>query len=276
MVRLKKSTNSSKITAKLAKRFAEILATLPDDELYQIAKTDDQRQKWEEQRGSCTIVGRCFLARFTTEDDPITHLLESSDPWHRLSYEHTWRLVDYHESLWGLTQMIWRYVKAALIQLEQKCPFENAWDFFIAMISECENTTYSHFLQCEYKPRDTPTEEKALTVASKAIRAKANPLKRDGLTPKERNLLKKVQLGSDTSANHWLAILVATAEVVSPSDAYIRDKYRAFLHTLSDNIDAFSKFCLDARKRRNGVEMVSEYWVDGTQYAKLQGKRSSP
>lgn len=274
MAKLKKSTNPSKITAKLAKRFAGILAALPDDELYRFAKTADQRQKWEEQRVSCTIVGRCFLARFTTGDDPIAHLVESNDPWHRLSYEHTWRLVDYYEALWGLVHMSWRYVKAALVHLEQECRFEKAWDFFIAMISESENEIYSRFLQSEYKPSDTPTDEKALAATSKVVRAKANPLKRDGLTPKERELLKKVQLGSDTSANHWFAILLATAEVVSPFDAYIQDKYRAFLQTLSDNADAFGKMCLDARKRRNHIELVSEYWSDGIRYVKPQGNRA--
>ena len=268
-----KLKNPNKITAKLAKRFEKILASLPDDDLYRLTWTDDQRRVWWEQRSACTVIGRCFAARFGGENDPIAHLKQSADDWTRLSHAHTWRMVDYYEALWGLTQMSWFYVKKALDALSLSCPFERAWDFFIAMISTSENSMYAKFLQNECKTDSAKTTEKNFAVAAKMLREKTNPLKINGLTPKEREVLSQITKDTSQSDNHWFAILIATAEVVSPSDEYIRDKYKTLLFVLAAETEAMSKLYADSRKGRVKAETGSEHWIDGIRYR--TGKKNS-
>jgi hypothetical protein len=182
-------------------------------------------------------------------------------------------MVDYYEALWGLTQMSWVYVKKALDALSLSCPFERSWDFFIAMISTNENSMYAKFLQNECKRGSAKTTEKKFAVAAKMLREKTNPLKINGLTPKEREVLSQITKDTSQSDNHWFAILIATAEVVSPSDEYIRDKYKTLLFVLAAETEAMSKLYADSRKGRVKAETGSEHWIDGIRYR--TGKKNS-
>lgn len=274
MVKKNKShaSNHTQITVKLATRFEKILSSLPDDQYLDLAWSDALRERWWEHRSACTTIGKCFAARFTGADDPISHLKESDDDWTRLSHAHTWRMVDYYEILWGLTQVTWDYVKQALLYLKLSCPFKRAWDFFVAMISQSENEIYEKFLLHEFKEHSAKDQEKICFLAAKAIRERVNPLEIPGLTRKERDLLSRIKKNTTTGDSHLYAILLATAETVQRSDHYIRDKYRAFQLIVSDEADALGKLYADSRKGRVNAETRAEHWIDGTLYRKDKKK----
>jgi hypothetical protein len=201
-----KTNPHARTVKKLAKRLEKIFASLPQEHLYALAWTNDQRHVWVEHRSESTIVGKCLGSRLSGTRDPIVHLKNSDVKEERLKHSLYWKLTNYYESLLGLTQSLFDYLEKAFEQTNTPFPFKEPADYFISALTLDANNHYRLFLQSEFDDKDFTTNDKILALTAKKLRFWANPLGTGNLNPQETQKLVKSAFFELAGKNIWLFV----------------------------------------------------------------------
>jgi hypothetical protein len=267
-----KTTPYTRTVRNLAKRLEEIFASLPENYLYALTWTTEQKFVWFDHRKESTIVGKCLRSRLCGTRDPIVHLKNSEVKEERIKHALYWKMTNYYESLLGLTQALFDYLEKAFKATNTPFPFNEPADYFISSVTLEANTAYEAYLQATFDDIDLTTDDKRFALMAKTIRFLANPLKAGSLNPLEAKALAKSFFFTPKSnkeiGNIWFFILYASAQNVSRYDDTVAFQYRQNLAIFADIWDAMGKVYSDARKRRNNIKIRSEYWVNGKPYAR--------
>ena len=271
MSKIRKTGKLTKASKQLAKKFAEFLKKLPEEDLLYLAQTPDQQDIWYECRGGCTLIGTCFQSRFCGEKDPIRSWKTSEDDIKRVAYVWVWKIVQYLEELWGLVQLSFHDVEEMYIQSGNTFPFTEPYQLFFEINRIDENNRFRKVLQPTLSIFDLTTDDKIYALVEKKLRQGILTDKEEVKLAKFRN--RRTQSGN--FKNIWLDIVLLACQDLSKSDQLIADKLQD-LQRLGASICQFqSKTYSDARKNRNDLEIRSEEWIDGFRYIRPPNRRKS-
>jgi hypothetical protein len=181
---------SQKTSRLLERKITRVLASLPDDRLRDLARTQEQIKFWLAMRRHQEWVAQCLDARFTGKDDPLKPLLKLGGI-SQLLYDRVWLVVDLYEQMWGLVQLVTPYVQEEFEGTGLEFLAESAYKLFVRLVWNKVNKEYRTCLK--YHESSSPKYEKACRLVAKQVKEGLNPVEelklRDLLEPDRPDML---------------------------------------------------------------------------------------
>ncbi|MBD2208081.1 hypothetical protein H6G33_37470 [Calothrix sp. FACHB-1219] len=242
------------MNGKLARRFAKILQSLPEEELLRFTATQAQREYWIKCREFNHIIAICFEARFSGKDNPIDYWKE--DKTEKLFHDLVWKLIKMYEDLWSLIQVAFGDIKKAFDAKKEPLVFPSAWGLFLEVVKFQENSNYAQCLAPSCNTFNTKRD------------AKIDKLIRQGtwgeLTEDQQAELKR--LTKEQPVNPWLHIVYWLCQEFAKTDSLIAQHFQSFRDAMNSATDLQIKIYSQAIKGRLDFTLASEYWIDGKRH----------
>jgi hypothetical protein len=123
---------------------AKVMASLPGDELKELAYTEDLKQEWENQRYRNSIISKAFL--MVDLELTIDLIKKERSNLHHLIIELYELKVHQNSTLWKLINLVFKMLKNENINF----PFATPKDLYINILTARYNSNYERFLCNDY------------------------------------------------------------------------------------------------------------------------------
>lgn len=272
---------------KTLEQIAQLIETLPSDELLKQAWTADQRNEWHQSRNTQILLAKCWRAKFITSlSDPIAEALDNKEI-SKHKHDLINLVVNRYKIQWELVQLAENYVKQGhdFLQFASRFseffpkPLSHLWYKFFKKISLQEypfKTAYDLFAETLIDETDSNIVEslqhyyevtfKKWTAGTKQLSKIYDERMQDGIYPllkhKEVNQLKK-NFGWDKVEFSWIGFTLLICQLKAKDDPAVRRKLDEFYKSFHES----TKLAATVSRKVRGFA-----WKNGEQvYASTTG-----
>lgn len=128
---------------KVQKRLAKYVKQLPSESVAALAETDDQIKYLTKCQIYNRMVGDCWYARCSGQDDPLQDLLFKGKI-SAATHEGIYSLIRFFQALWGVVQVGWIHIKT---ELGKDCQFKSAQHLFEDILRVWFDSDFAQCLQ---------------------------------------------------------------------------------------------------------------------------------
>ncbi|AFZ10875.1 hypothetical protein Osc7112_6787 (plasmid) [Oscillatoria nigro-viridis PCC 7112] len=244
--------------SEIGEQIAQLIASLPSDDLRQQAKTTAQIEEWDKARTTQLLLAKCWRAKWLVKDYyPVEEALEKKEISQRKA-----KLIDQqvneYKARWELCQVAEKYVKKLHTYLQKltgyvdhfpkplvhywykffhqvslkQYPFQSAYDLFAETLKEDVNGSFSVCLEPYYE-----VPMKKWKQVAKQYTEILEQSELDGFYPKLRNAEEqklKRNLVWDKVGFSWIGMVLLVCQSEAKNDSQLRKKLLAYNDSLHE------------------------------------------